>query len=221
MATKVDLKRELHELYTARRDPRVVDVPELAFLMIDGHGDPNTAAAYREAVETLYAVAYTAKFIVKRAPGGVDFGVMPLEGLWWTDDMSTFSTDHKSDWDWTMMIAQPGHVTAEVVEEARAKAAKKKALAAIDRLRFERFTEGLAAQIMHIGPYAAEGPTIERLHAFISENGYTLTGKHHEIYLSDPRRAAPEKLKTIVRQPVTAVAAAAAEWIAGVQPSSL
>lgn len=177
-------------------------MPELTILMIDGHGDPNTAAAYREAVEALYSVAYTAKFAVKHAPDEVDIGVMPLEGRWWTTDMSTFSTDRKSGWDWTMMITQPGQVTADVGEEARAKAARKKALEAIDRLRFDRFTEGLAGQIMHIGPYAAEGPTIARLHAIISENGYTLTGKHHEIYLSAPRRPAPEKLKTTVRQPV-------------------
>jgi hypothetical protein len=203
VTTKVDLKRELPELYSAARRPGLVEVPELAFLMIDGHGDPNTASEYAQAVEAIYAVAYTTKFILKRARDGIDFGVMPLEGLWWTPDMSTFTTDDKSAWDWTMMIAQPEQVTSEVVEQAQAKAAGKKALAAIDRVRLERFSEGRAAQVMHIGPYATEGPTIQRLHAFIAEQGCERAGKHHEIYLSDPRRSAPEKMKTIVRQPVT------------------
>ena len=200
--TRVDLKREFRVLYTAGRDPRLVDVPDLAFLMIDGHGDPNIAAEYAEAVEALYAVAYAAKFIVKRTPDGVDFGVMPLEGLWWTPDMSTFTTDDKSAWDWTMMIMQPDQVTALVVERAQATAARKTATGAASRLRLEHFTEGLAAQVMHVGPYATEGPTIQRLHAYIVEQGYERAGKHHEIYLSDPRRTAAERLKTIVRQPV-------------------
>jgi hypothetical protein len=200
---KVDQKRELPELYSAARRPGLVEVPELAFLMIDGHGDPNRAPEYAQAVEAIYTVAYTAKFIVKRSLDGIDVAVMPLEGLWWTPDYSTFTTDDKSAWDWTMMIAQPEQVTPEVVEQARAKAAGRKALAAIDRVRRETFREGRAAQVMHIGPYAAEGPTIQSLHAFIAENGYERAGKHHEIYLRDPRRSAPEKMRTIVRQPVT------------------
>lgn len=201
--TKVDYKRELSELYRAAREPAIVEVPELAFLMIDGHGDPNTAAEYREAVEALYTIAYTAKFAVKRGPQAIDFGVMPLEGLWWTDDMATFSTANKSDWDWTAMIMQPDPVDSEVFELARETAAEKKPeLAAIGGVRFEHFTEGPSAQLMHVGPYSSEGPTIERLHAFIAEQGYERRGKHHEIYMSDPRRCAPEKLKTIVRQPI-------------------
>ncbi|MGZ8770413.1 MAG: GyrI-like domain-containing protein, partial [Aeromicrobium sp.] len=141
---------------------------------------------------------------IKRAEGGIDYGVMPLEGLWWVPDMSTFTTADKSAWDWTMMIMQPDQVTPDLLEQARVKAAAKNPLEAISRVRLERFGEGTAAQVMHTGPYATEGPTIQRLHAFIDEQGYERTGKHHEIYLSDPRRAAPEKLKTIVRQPVTA-----------------
>lgn len=200
--TRVDLKREFRALYNAGRDPGLVEVPDLAFLMIDGHGDPNIAAEYAEAVEALYAVAYAAKFIVKRAPDGVDVGVMPLEGLWWTPDMSTFTTEDKSAWDWTMMIMQPDQVTAHVVERAQATATRKTATGAASRVRLEHFTEGLAAQVMHVGPYATEGPTIQRLHAYISDQGYVRAGKHHEIYLSDPRRTAAERLKTIVRQPV-------------------
>jgi hypothetical protein len=203
--TKIDYKRELSELYRAGREPGIVDVPELAFLMIDGHGDPNTAAEYREAIEALYTIAYGAKFAVKRGPQAVDFGVMPLEGLWWTQDMSTFSTAKKSDWDWTTMIMQPEQVSRAVFEQAReTAAAKKPELAAIGRVRLERFAEGPAAQVMHVGPYSTEGPTIERLHAFIAEQGCECSGKHHEIYLSDPRRSAPEKLKTIIRQPIAA-----------------
>jgi hypothetical protein len=203
MATKVDYKRQLSELYRASREPELVDVPELTYVMIDGHGDPNTAVEYREAVEALYAISYAAKFLVKGAPDGVDYGVLPLEGLWWTADMSTFSTEDKSAWDWTMMIMQPDVVTAEIFEQALAKTATK-GLPAQDLVRLERFTEGRSAQIMHVGPYATEQPTIQRLHAFIGEQGLQLGGKHHEIYLSDPRRSAPEKMKTIIRQPVTA-----------------
>jgi hypothetical protein len=199
-ATKVDYKRELRELYAPGPEPVIVDVPEFAFLMIDGHGDPNTAEEYREAIETLYAVAYTAKFAVKHA-GGLDFGVMPLEGLWWAADPAAFTTGDKSAWDWTMMIMQPDQVSAAVVEQACARVAAKKAAAAVGRPRFERFAEGRAAQLTYVGPYAAEGPVIQRLHAFITEQGYALAGKHHEIYLSDPRRTAPEKLKTVIRQP--------------------
>jgi hypothetical protein len=201
MATKVDFKRELRQLFGASRKPELVDVPVLNYLMMDGHGDPNTAVEYRQAVEALYAISYAAKFLVKGAPDGVDYGVLPLEGLWWTADMSKFSAEDKSAWDWTMMIMQPDVVTAEIFERALAKTAKK-GLAALGRLRLERFAEGGSAQIMHVGPYATEQPTIQRLHAFIAEQGLHLRGKHHEIYLSDPRRTVPEKMKTIIRQPV-------------------
>jgi hypothetical protein len=203
-ATKTDFKRELRDLYAPGHEPSLIDVPELAFLMVDGHGDPNTAADYRAAVEALYAVAYAAKFAVKHAPDGIDFGVMPLEGLWWVPDMSKFAAYDKSDWSWTAMIMQPEPVTAEIVDAARHNGAAKKSLPALELLRFERFHESLAAQVMHLGPYADEGPTIARLHTFIAERGYAPTGKHHEIYLSDPTRSAPEKLRTVIRQPVAA-----------------
>ena len=202
-ATKrIDYKRELRELYAPGGEPVILNVPALAYLMIDGHRVLGRGVRVAVAVEALYTVAYAAKFAVKRAPDGIDYGVMPLEGLWWTPDMSKFTTQDKSAWDWTMMIMQPDQVTTVVFEDARTKATKKKSLDAISRVRLERFTEGLAAQIRHVGPYDAEGPTIERLHAFIAEQGYERAGKHHEIYLSDPRRAAPEKMKTILRQPV-------------------
>ena len=200
--TKVDFKRELRDFYCATRHPQLVEVPELSFLMLDGHGDPNTAPEYGEAVQALYSVAYTARFALKKAPDGLDYGVMPLEGLWWAPDMTVFTTADKSSWDWTMMIMQPAQVTTEVFEDARATASRKKSLPAIERVRLEPLAEGRSAQVLHVGPYAAEGPVIQGLHGFIADQGYELDGKHHEIYLNDPTRSTPEKLRTIIRQPV-------------------
>ena len=199
--TKIDFKREFKELYGACREPELVEVPELTFLMIDGRGDPNTAVEYAQAIEALFTVAYAAKFGVKRRPGGIDYGVPPLEGLWWTPDMS-FTSDDKASWEWTMMIPQPDVVTVQVFDQARVVAGERKPLDAVGRVRLERFKEGLAAQVLHLGPYGAEAPTIQRLHGFIAGEGYERTGKHHEIYLGDPRRTAPKNLKTIIRQPV-------------------
>jgi hypothetical protein len=201
-AAKIDFKRELRKLYGAPRDPELVEVPELAFLMIDGHGDPNTSDDYPDAILTLFSIAYTLKFALKRAPGGFDYGVMPLEGLWWDGvDVEVVRTD-KSRWSWTAMIMQPDEITGDMLAEAIVGAARKRPVPAADKIRLERFNEGLAAQVMHIGPYSEELPTIQALHAFIERRGYEPSGKHHEIYLGDPRRAAPEKLRTIVRQPV-------------------
>ncbi|MFW2339845.1 MAG: GyrI-like domain-containing protein [Acidimicrobiia bacterium] len=201
---KLDLKKQYRELYLpSAKECSVVDVPELQFLMIDGHGDPNTSDEYREALEALYAMSYTLKFLSKQKED-IDYVVMALEGLWWTDDMADFSEDDKSAWSWTSMIMQPSHLTADHVEAAVEQVRSKKNPPALDKLRFEPFREGLSVQIMHIGPYAEEAPTIARLHGFAGDNGYQLRGKHHEIYLSDPRRAAPDKLRTVIRQPVEA-----------------
>jgi hypothetical protein len=200
---KVDFKKELKHLY--RPSPKkvvAVDVPTMNFLMVDGEGDPNTAQAYREAVEALYAVAYALKFMVKKGPLAMDYGVMPLEGLWWVDDMSQFSVESKELWQWTMMIMQPEVVTDALFEEALDQVRAKKDPPALPRVRLKSYHEGLSAQIMHIGPYAAEAPTIEKVHQFIAESGYQRRGKHHEIYLGDPRRTAPERLKTVIRQPM-------------------
>lgn len=200
---KVDLTKQYANLYKpSAKDVAMVDVPAMPFLMIDGTGNPNTSQDYQQAVEALYGVAYAIKFMLKKEQR-IDYAVMPLEGLWWVPDMREFSIEHKERWLWTMLIAQPREATPVLFDRARAQVRHKKPSAALARLRLEEFHEGLAAQIMHIGPYAAEGPTIARLHAFIHEQGYTLDGKHHEIYLGDPRRAAPEKLKTIIRQPMT------------------
>jgi hypothetical protein len=179
-------------------------VPELSFLIVDGIGDPNTSRDHKEAVEALFADSYRVKFAVKRGAAGMDYGVMPLEGLWWVDDMSTFSHDDKSNWSWTAMIMQPDVVMDELVRRSIPEASRKKPLPAATRLRLDRFGEGLVAQVLHWGAYSSERPTIERLHAFIAEAGYSLRGKHREIYLSDPSPAETAKLKTIVRQPIAA-----------------
>ncbi len=200
---KVDPKKQLKHLYGASvRTIALVEVPALNFLMIDGEGDPNTTQAFTDAVEALYSVSYTAKFMVKKGPLAIDYGVLPLESLWWTDDMAQFSPNNKGIWKWTVLIMQPQWVTADLVHDARQQAAKKKALPLLPDLRFESFEEGKAAQVLHIGPYADEAPTIERLHQFIADQGLERCGKHHEIYLNDPRRTDPAKLKTIIRQPV-------------------
>lgn len=201
---KIDLRKALKHLYKpSAKKPEIVDVAEMNFLMIDGEGDPNTSEAFQDAVGALYAASYTLKFTFKQGDPPIDWTVMPLEGLWWADDMTEFDISDKSNWKWTLMIVQPGPVTAGAVADAIEQVQKKKGeLSALAQLRFEAFHEGLSAQIMHIGPYSDEGPTIQKLHEFIRESGHELRGKHHEIYMGDPRRSAPEKLKTIIRQPM-------------------
>jgi len=199
---KMNFKKELKHLYQApAANPVLVEVPALNYLMVDGQGDPNTAPAYAEAIEALFAVSYTLKFMIKKGPSAVDYGVMPLEGLWWADDMSAFASTDKSSWKWTAMIMQPALVTAELVETAVAEVRRKKNPVSLSKLRFESSAEGQCAQILHVGPFSEEGPTIEKLHRFIDARGQR-SGKHHEIYLSDIRRADPSKWKTIIRQPL-------------------
>lgn len=202
----IDLRTQLKQLYQpSAKKFSSVDVPPMNFLMIDGTGNPNTSQDFKEAMEALYGLAYTLKFGVKLGKYGkrkYDYPVMALEGLWWMDDMREFSIARKDEWKWTVMIMQPDIITPDLVELARADLIKKKHPVAAPEIRFECYAEGLSAQIMYIGPFADEGPTIQRLHAFIHESGHQLHGKHHEIYLSDPRRTAPEKLKTVIRQPM-------------------
>jgi hypothetical protein len=203
--TKIDLKKELKELYnppTARIS--VIEVPAMNFVMIDGTGDPNKSQEYQDAVEALYSISYAIKFMVKKEKS-IDYGVMPLEGLWWADDITRFTTDSKEIWKWTSMIMQPEYVSEELFNRALGQVEKKKSLPSLSKARFQSFHEGLSVQTMYIGPFAEEGPTIEKLHDYIRDNGYVfdgLTRKHHEIYLSDFRKTAPEKLKTVIRQPV-------------------
>lgn len=198
---KIDYKKELRRLYDASaKKVEIVDVPEMNFLMIDGVGDPNTSKAFQDAVEALFNVSYTLKFMIKKGKEEIDYGVMLLEGLWWVDDMSKFSIENKDNWEWTLMIMQPEYITSILVTEAICQAGKKKSLPALPKVRFKTFSESKAAQIMHIGPFSEEGPAIGKIHNFIKENGFRLSGKHHEIYLSDIRKAASEKWKTIIRQ---------------------
>ena len=204
---KIDFKRELKHLYNpSAKKFAVVDVPEMQFLMIDGHGDPNVAQEYQDALEVLYGVAYKIKFASKKGLER-DYTVPPLEGLWWADNMDTFSTERdKSQWDWTMMIMQPDWITPSIFSDAVQIVEKQKGLPALAKLRLESYREGLSVQIMHVGSYDDEAPTLDRLHhEYMPTHGYTFNGKHHEIYLSDPRRTAPEKLKTVLRQPVRAI----------------
>ncbi len=203
---KIDLRKEWKHLYKpSPKNIEMVDVPQMNFLMIDGQGDPNTSQEFQEAVEALFGVSYTAKFMVKKGETAVDYSVMPLEGLWWMDNMAEFSIERKHEWKWTAMIMQPEYVTRDILQAAMEQVEKKKNPPALSKLRYESYHEGPAAQILHIGPFAEEGPTIEKIHQYINANGYELSGKHHEIYLSDFRRAAPEKIKTIIRQPLKAV----------------
>jgi len=200
---KLDLRKLHKRLYGPPAGRfETVDVPPFDYLMIDGEGDPNLAPAYTRAVEALYTAAYTLKFKSK-AELGRDYVVPPLEGLWWSDDMDDFVTRRKDRWKWTMMIAVPDFIDPAFADAAIAAAMKKKPLPALGRLRVEQLEEGRVAQTMHIGPYDDEGPALRRLHEeFLPENGLRPTGKHHEIYLGDPRKTPPEKLKTILRQPV-------------------
>jgi hypothetical protein len=199
--SKFEVKNVFKELYQpSKREFSVVEVPEMNFLMIDGHGDPNLSPAYQESVEALYTTAYSIKFRLK--PQGFEYSVPPLEGLWWMEDMSRFSLNVKDEWNWTMMIMQPAFITETDMEAARSEVLLKKGLASLHRLRFASYHEGLSAQILYLGAYSNEGPTIARMHEFIHANGYHPRGKHHEIYLGDPRRTTPEKLKTVIRQPI-------------------
>ncbi|MDZ7339702.1 MAG: GyrI-like domain-containing protein [candidate division KSB1 bacterium] len=199
---KIDLKKDLKHLYSQSAiEVSVVDVPPMNFLIVNGTGDPNTSQEYQQAMEALFSLSYALKFRVKKSTGA-DYAVMPLEGLWWTDDPSQFSMSNKTIWKWTAMIMQPEYVAAEMVAEAMDEVRRKKGSPALEGVRFKTYHEGLSAQIMHIGPYAAEEPTIARLHSSIRESGYELSGKHHEIYLNDSLRTATEKLKTVLRQPI-------------------
>lgn len=204
---KIDLKKENKELYNpSTKEVSIVDVPKMNFLMIGGEGDPNTSQEYQDAMKTLFPVSYKTKFISKKEKSQ-DYVVMPLEGLWWVDNMGDFNPLDKSSWKWTAMIRQPDFITKSMINQAIEEVEKKKNPAALSKIRFESLHEGLSAQIMYIGPYSEEGPTVEKLHAFIEEKGYQFDGskhgeKHHEIYISDMRRTKPGRLKTIIRQPM-------------------
>ncbi len=200
---KKDFKREFSACYLQKKGQiSIVEVPEFQYLMIDGQGDPNDSQTFQEAVESLFGMSYKIKFANKANPNTPDYTVMPLEGLWWAEDMSDFAALDRSEWLWTMMILQPDFIDAALVEQVKMDLAKAKKLPALAKVRFEAMSDGLSAQTLHLGPFAEEQPTIQQLHQFIHDNGFQLSGKHREIYLSDMRRSAPEKLKTIIRQPM-------------------
>ncbi|MCB9994353.1 MAG: GyrI-like domain-containing protein [Hyphomicrobiaceae bacterium] len=202
---KRDFRKELKNLYQpSAKDFSTVEVPKLQFFKVDGQGDPNSSPTYARSVQWLYAIAYWLKFWAKNDLGR-DHVVPPLEGLWWADDMAAFVAGDRAEWKWTLMILAPDWVTEEAFSRAR-DATIEKLGTPPETLRLEPFDEGLSVQILHVGPYSAEAPTIARMHTeFLTAHGLTVTGHHHEIYLSDPRRVAPEKLKTVIRQPVRRV----------------
>ncbi|NHJ01429.1 MAG: hypothetical protein EAX86_04770 [Candidatus Heimdallarchaeota archaeon] len=204
---KIDFKKELKEYYSGKAGRVVVvDIPKFYFLMIDGKGYPETSQEYQDAMGTIYPISYTLKFMMKKK--GKDYVVMPLEGLWWAEDMDVFTSEfmeQKEEWLWTSLVMQPDFITQELVDKAIIELQEKnKSLPSLSKLRFQAFEEGKCVQILHLGPFSEEGSTIELLHNYIEKIGGTFDGKkqkHHEIYLSDPRRTQPEKLKTLIRQP--------------------
>jgi hypothetical protein len=205
MLKKLDLKKDLKYLYQpSAAEVELLRVPRFNYLMIDGEGDPNKSQLFQDATQALYTAAYTLKFMIKKEEG-VDYPVIALEGLWWMEDMSQFSMENRTAWKWTLMILQPAIVTKAVFKKAMKQAMEKKELAALANIRLEPYAEGLSVQIMHVGPYAEEGPSVRKLHAAAREHGCQLRGKHHEIYLGDPRKTKPEKLKTVIRQPIQKV----------------
>lgn len=209
MAQKVfDYKKVYKDLYMPKDIPALIEVPKMNFIMVDGSGNPNNNPIFQQAIELLYGLSYTIKMSRKKGKqieGYFDYVVPPLEGLWWIDEGS-FSLENRDNWKWTLMIRQPEFVNEELLSWAAYELLKKKADMPVQRARFEAFEEGLCVQIMHTGPYSTEPETMKKVEAFLTEHGlkerWQGGGKHHEIYLSDPRKTAPDKMKTVLRHPV-------------------
>jgi hypothetical protein len=212
MMEKIDLKKKYKHLYLpSSKQVSVVEVPEFQFAMIDGQVDagegPSTSQEYQDALGALYGISYTLKFMSKqRVENPIDCTVMALEGLWWIES-GEFDFNTEVPWMFTSMMMQPKHITLDMYQDALEKVAAKRPNPALSKLRFETYTEGLCMQIMHIGPYSDEPRTLALMHAFAKQNGYIISGKHHEIYIGDPRRAKPEKLKTVLRYPIAKIPA--------------
>jgi hypothetical protein len=204
MSTKIDPRKNLGKLYApSAKEPSLFVAPRLQILAMEGAGDPNNSPAWQSAAETLYSLSYTLKFALKKE--GFDYGVMPLEAFWWVADGGVYDPSApRANWRWRAFIVQPDFVTAAHVEAAQQAVAAKKPSARPQDVRFDAIEEGLVAQLMHIGPYSAEWPNIERLHKFVADQGYRLRGDHHEVYLSDPNRTEPARMKTILRHAVEA-----------------
>ena len=205
---KLDLRKQYREFYLpSAKEVALVDVPEFLFLALDGVVEagvrPGEAVSFQDSMAAMYGVGYALKFMSKlRDDDPIDFAVMAVEGLWSTESGSKFDFDWREPSLYTLLMMQPDHITAEMFERATADTREKRPNPAIDRLRLERWREGLSIQIMHIGPYADEPATLDKMDAFVEENGYELHGRHHEIYIGDPNRSKPENLKTVLRHAV-------------------
>ena len=200
--TKVDLKKKLKQYYNPKPIPEIIEVPTMQFLMIDGKGTIGSQE-FQDSIETLFGISYKAKFNAKKSIN-FDYTVMPLEGLWWADDMNDFINSNKDKWKWTLMIMQPEEITVEIIQNAIEEVAKKKKLELLNRIKLKKYSEGTSVQMMHIGPFSEEHSNIIKVHKLIEENNGKFDGKiqkHHEIYLSDFRKVDPKKMRTILRQP--------------------
>jgi hypothetical protein len=202
--TKLDLKKQFPEFYKPSKKPHIVDIPEMTFFMVDGTGYPTDNPLYQEAIQLMYGASFALKMKVIK-PTGKDYVVPPLEGLWWADDMAVFTDDYmkrKDEWKWTSMIRVPDFITEEQIKKGLEVFKENKNPENFEKLRYQNYTEGRVVQVLHLGPFSEEGPVIERMHEYAIDQGYILHKKHHEIYLSDPRRTKPEKLRTVIRQPI-------------------
>ena len=197
----VDIKKDMKEFYQPPVSPVFVNVPEMNFLMLSGAGHPDSEL-FQNTIQTLYAAAYGIKFALKKQSNATEYVVPPLEGLWWTQNEAVFDIEHKENWAWTLMIIQPDFITQDTFQVVVEGLSKKKNMPLLSQVKIEAFCEGLCVQLMHIGPYSAEPPNIIKMHQYAEAAGYKLHGKHHEIYLGDPRRTTSEKLKTVLRQPI-------------------
>lgn len=201
---KLDYKKAFPELYKpSAKEPSIIEIPEMNFFMIDGRGDPNKSTEYKLAIETLYAASFTLKMkIIKKKMPTKDYVVPPLEGLWYMPQMENWSMKEKNKWFWTMMIRIPDFITQQQIKKSMIVLKETKNPVVFPKLRYKKYKEGKCAQILYFGSYDDEPETISKLHSYIEDQGYVLKGKHHEVYLNDPRRTKPEKLKTILRQPM-------------------
>jgi hypothetical protein len=199
---KLNYKKEFPDLYNPSKSIHIFDVPSMNFYMIDGKGDPNTSEEFKDAIQALYACSYTLKMGYKKKHPTRDYVVPPLEGLWFMEDMTKWTAENKSDWKWTLLIRIPDYITEKEAVEAIKTARIKKGLDIIDKVRWETYQEGKVVQVLYIGAYKDEHPTIMAMHDFAKKGGFQLRGKHHEIYLSDPRKVDPAKQRTVLRQPI-------------------
>jgi hypothetical protein len=200
---KIDYKRQLKQLYfCSNKVINIVNVPTMKFLRIDRDAIKDKDNSMMDASEAIVRLSYTIKFIIKRSKIGIDYISMPLECIWWNDGGEIFNVEDKARMEWSLCIMQPDFITESVLKEGIERTSKKKKMDCLDKVYLDSIEEGLCIQIMHIGPYDGENDTIDKLQAYLEVNGYELNGKYHEIYLGDPRRARPENLKTIIRQPI-------------------